>query len=241
MFIWIVASICAFFVKGLCGFANTLVFSSIASLTANNIFVSPVELLLGYPTNLIIAFKERDSIDLKICVPISLFVLIGSISGIFLLKNTDARIVKLCFGIVIVAVGFEMQFGKREFSKPSGGKALLYFVGVLSGILCGLYGVGALLGAYVGKIAESTKEFKANICMVFFVENSFRIVLYSLFGIIDVSIVKQAVQLIPFMFLGLFAGIKCSGAIEERVVKRIVILMMFVSGLYLIFTNFWFF
>ena len=29
MILWIIAAICAFFIKGLCGFANTLVFTSI--------------------------------------------------------------------------------------------------------------------------------------------------------------------------------------------------------------------
>ena len=29
MILWIIATLCAFFIKGLCGFANTLVFTSI--------------------------------------------------------------------------------------------------------------------------------------------------------------------------------------------------------------------
>lgn len=59
MILWIIAAICAFFVKGLCGFANTLVFTSILSFGVNNSLISPVELLLGYPGNLFLAWKER--------------------------------------------------------------------------------------------------------------------------------------------------------------------------------------
>ncbi len=51
MITWIIATIAAFFIKGLCGFANTLVFNSILAFGNNNINVSPVEVLLGYPTN----------------------------------------------------------------------------------------------------------------------------------------------------------------------------------------------
>ena len=39
MFFWIIATLSAFFVKGLCGFANTLVFTSIlsfGSMSKNN-------------------------------------------------------------------------------------------------------------------------------------------------------------------------------------------------------------
>ena len=58
MFWWIIATLSAFFVKGLCGFANTLVFTTLLSFGNQNIHISPVELLLGYPTNLIIAIKQ---------------------------------------------------------------------------------------------------------------------------------------------------------------------------------------
>ena len=46
--IWLsAAAVLAYFVKGLCGFANTLVFSTLLSFTADNIRISPVELALG--------------------------------------------------------------------------------------------------------------------------------------------------------------------------------------------------
>ena len=70
MIIWIIATLCAFFVKGLCGFANTLVFTSILSFGTANINISPVELMLGYPTNVIISWKERRSINPRICIPL---------------------------------------------------------------------------------------------------------------------------------------------------------------------------
>ena len=74
----------------------------------NNRNISPAELLLGYPTNVIMAWKERRSIQWKICIPLSALVIAGSIPGI------------------------------------------------LSGLLCGLYGIGALLGAYVSRVTEDS-------------------------------------------------------------------------------------
>lgn len=54
MIYWILATLTAFFIKGLCGFANTLVFTSILSFGIVNANISPVELLIGYPSNLIL-------------------------------------------------------------------------------------------------------------------------------------------------------------------------------------------
>ena len=45
MALYIIAALAAFFVKGLCGFANTLVFQSILSFGVNNASISPVELV----------------------------------------------------------------------------------------------------------------------------------------------------------------------------------------------------
>ncbi len=43
MWLWILATIVAFYIKGLCGFANTLVFTSILGFGTNNINISPIE------------------------------------------------------------------------------------------------------------------------------------------------------------------------------------------------------
>ena len=59
MILWVIAAFTAYFVKGLCGFANTLIFTSILSFGAANANISPVDLLLGYPANLIITWKDR--------------------------------------------------------------------------------------------------------------------------------------------------------------------------------------
>ena len=92
MIFWIIATLAAFYIKGLCGFANTLVFTSILSFGSANINISPVELVLGYPTNLIISFKERKSIDLKIVLPLSIMVIVGSIGGAIFLKEADITV-----------------------------------------------------------------------------------------------------------------------------------------------------
>ena len=57
--VMIPAVICAYLVKGMCGFANTLVFSTMMSFTANNVQISPLELVVGYPSNLILTVKNR--------------------------------------------------------------------------------------------------------------------------------------------------------------------------------------
>lgn len=237
MLYWIVATVAAFFVKGLCGFANTLVFTSILSFGVSNANISPVELLLGFPTNVILAWKERKSIRWGICLPLALLVVIGTIPGALFLKNADSGSIKIVFGVIIVLIGLEMLLRSRNTAGLKQSKVVLVIIGILSGVLCGLYGVGALLGAYISRVTDDSHSFKANICTVFVIENILRIILYSVWGILTFDIFRQAVVLIPFMLIGLCAGMLSGKFLDEKIVRKLVILMLIISGAALIVTN----
>ena len=237
MLLWIAATAVAFFVKGLCGFANTLVFTSILAFGTPNAGISPIELLLGYPTNLILAWRNRSRLRRKIVVPMTLLVLAGSVPGAFLLKNTDSGLIRTVFGAVAVLAGVDMLLRSPDRPRAKGRKLVLGIIGVLSGLLCGLFGAGVLLAAYVGRTTDTGDEFKANICAVFAAENTFRIVLYSLIGIITPGGVKQAALLAPVMLAGLYAGIKSAGALDDGTVKRLVTVLLILSGIAMIVMN----
>lgn len=227
----------AFYIKGLCGFANTLVFTSILAFGTTNINISPVELILGYPTNLILTWKNRNKLNKAIFIPLSILVLIGSIIGAVLLKKVNPGYIKIVFGIIVVLIGTEILL--REFNKLQlkESKIFLGVIGVLSGVLCGLFGVGALLAAYIGRVSNNSEEFKANISAVFIVENSFRIILYIVLGIFTLSGIKQAIILFPFMLIGLFLGIKSSKILNEKTVKILVIVLLIISGVMMVVNN----
>lgn len=53
--LFILAVVVAFLIKGLCGFANTLVFNTILSFGNSNASITPLELLVGYPSNMVLA------------------------------------------------------------------------------------------------------------------------------------------------------------------------------------------
>ena len=144
MYLWVIAAVAAYFIKGLCGFANTLVLTSILSFGAANANISPIDLLLGYPANLILTWKNRRRLDAKVWLPLA-----GSLPGALLLKHVDARAIKLVFGAVVIGLGTEML--TREFiqRRACSSRWMLAVIGVAAGVLCGLFGVGALLAAYV--------------------------------------------------------------------------------------------
>ena len=236
--VWlIVATLAASFIKGVCGFANTLVFTTILSFSFNNVQITPMDLVIGYPANVIIAWKERRQINWRISLPVAALIIFGNIPGIFMLKNVDTRTIKVIFGFFIIAMGIEMLMRERAGKKQKQSKIILGLIGVLSGLCCGLYGVGALLAAYVSRVAENSHEFKANICVVFVVENTIRIILYAATGILTLAVLKRVVILIPFMLAAVFLGMKSSSVLNEKVIKKIVIVLLILSGIVLIINN----
>lgn len=237
MILWIVAATVAYFIKGLCGFANTLVFTSILSFGAANASISPIDLVLGYPTNLILTWRNRRSLDRKVWLPLAALVLLGSVPGALLLKNVDARFIKLLFGLVVGALGAEMIVGTGRKKRPQSSKGTLALIGVAAGMLCGLFGVGALLAAYMGRVTEDGPSFKANISAVFIVDNTFRLVLYSFLGLLTPDTVKTVLLLMPFALLGLFGGMLCSRWLNESAVRKATAVLLVLSGFSLILKN----
>lgn len=237
MYLWIIATVVAYFIKGLCGFANTLVFTTILSFGTPNVNISPIDLLIGYPTNLILTWENRKKLDSKVYLPLIVLVIIGSIPGVFMLKNVNTSIIKLIFGVVVIVLGLEMLL--REYSKDSGksSRILLAIIGVASGVLCGLFGVGALLAAYVSSVTDDSQSFKANISAVFIVDNTFRIILYSTLHILTLDTLKRGLILIPFVLIGLIAGMKCSSIMNKNLAKKITAVLLVISGISLVIKN----
>ncbi len=234
--LWIIATLVAYFIKGLCGFANTLVFDSILGFGATNVNISPVELVLGYPTNMILMWRNRKKLSAKIILPLCAILITGSVAGAILLKNTDTTKIKIVFGAAVVLLGIELAvrefFGGAKLRKES--KVVLFVIGLVSGLLSGLFGVGVLLASYVNRVTKSNDEFKANISAVFLVENTVRIISYSVLGIINLQSLKTAATLMPFMLISLFAGMKSANLLNEKTVKKIVIVLLIISGVALI-------
>ena len=235
MSFFILATLAAFFVKGLCGFANTLVFQSILSFGVSNASISPVELVVGSPSNAILTWQNRKSLQPKIFLPLMALMLAGNIPGALMLSHIDGRIVKIIFGAAIIFIALDMLRGQGKPQKEN--KLLTALIGVAAGVLSGLFGVGALLAAYVSRITETGSAFKANISVVFLAENVFRFALYLALGLLNGASLLTAVKLMPFMLVGLFAGIAVSRKIDDRNIKKLVLVLLIVSGAVLILQN----
>ena len=224
----------AYFVKGVAGFANTLIFSGIMNYFTTNINISPIELLLGAPSNVLMICKNRKLISAKVVVPISICMIAGMIPGTFFLKVGADRLLKIILGVVVIALGVEMLMRLRANKQAKASWLFMVFIGVLSGVLIGIFGIGAFLVAYISRTSPDTNAFKGNLSCVFFVDNVFRTILYAVTGILTKTVLLNALMLAPLMLAGFGCGMLVSKYLPEKTVKLIVIILLIVNGVSLI-------
>lgn len=225
----------AYAVKGLTGFGNTLVFSSIMSFFSSNAQISPIEVILGAPSNIFIALRERRGFKPRVAFPLAALMIIGCVPGALFLKSGDPKLVKILFGVAITAVGAE-SFA-ADYLKLRPNKIALAIIGLTAGVMCGMYGIGALLVAYVSRTTSSPAEFRANVCFVFIFVDIFRAALYVATGIFTREIALSALALTPFMVIGLIAGTLLAKKLNAVIVKRAIMALLMLSGISLIITN----
>jgi len=233
-----ISTFIAFFIKALTGFGDTLVMGSLFSFVVSNRLTTPVNLILGIPTNAYIAWRERKNISLKVVIPLSLMLLVGMVPGTFLLKVGSDWILKSILGIVLVGLALEMW--TRHPTKSETTKKNLIFlvvIGVLSGVLAGLYGIGALLVAYISRTTDNKNQFRGNICWVFLINSIFTFFLYLYTGILNKEIFLLALYLSPAALLGMIIGVKVDSNMKEETLKKLVIALLIISGLILLFKN----
>lgn len=234
-----ISTLLAYIIKGITGFGNTLVMGSLFSFVVSNRLTTPVDLIFGIPTNTYIVWRGRKNISLKVVIPLSLMLLAGIIPGTFLLKEGNDRILKSILGVVVVGMALEMWTRKPNKNESQKNNPIfMVLIGVMSGVLAGLYGIGALLVAYISRTTDNKSEFRANICCVFLVDNIFRFFLYLYTGILNKEIFILTLFLSPAVFLGMMIGIKVDSKMKEETVKKVVIYLLIISGTVLLVKSF---
>lgn len=237
MVLMIIAAVVAYWIKGMCGFANTLVFTSILSFGMDNVNISPLELLIAIPSNLIMICQEHKHVNWRIALSVAAVVILGGLPGIFLLKSAGSQGVKLLLGALIIYTGIDMLWKETHGGGKPMSPGATVAMNFISGIFCGLYGIGALMAANIARITKDTHEARGTMSVVFILESMVRTTLYCVTGILTWDTALQAVKILPFTLLGLLLGSLCIRRVNERTARFVIIGALIVSGIALIAAN----
>ena len=231
------AVLAAYFVKGLSGFANSLVFGSIMNFFTTNLNIVPVDLLLGTPSNLILALHSRREIRWKTALILAAFMTVGTLPGVFLLKNGDDRMLKIVLGILILCLGVEMLTRDRRKAPRERKRWVTWALAALAGMLMGTFGIGAVMVVCVERLTDNPRAMRGTLCTVFLADNVIRTIMYAATGVLTAEVALTALKLLPMMILGLLGGMTLAGRLPDKTVRRIIIVMLMLMGASLALTN----
>jgi len=233
--LFLIATFAGAVVAGLSGFAFGLVAASLwlyilTPLQSATLIVTFGLVVQGYSV-----WKLRHALDWRKLWPFVLGAAFGVPAGVALLTWSDPRSVRIAVG------GFLVLYSLYAFFRPSvnpiksGGSAADAAVGFANGILAGLTGLAGILVTIWTGLRGWSKEVQRAV----FQPVAVAIFLMSAFwlganGTVTAETAELFVLGLPCLIAGTWLGLKLFGRINEATFRKVVLALLFASGVALI-------
>lgn len=164
-------------------------------------------------------------------------VLLGSlpfvILGSFLLVQVPAEILKRLLGLIVLFYVINYEFGVFKKYKPK--KIQIPFVGALYGFFSGLVGVGdPIKAALLNQIGLVKQEFIATMTIIAFIQNLFKVSIYSSFHLVTLDNWPIVLGLIIASFSGIYLGRNIVKKISPKLFRKLILLMLTIIAIKLL-------
>lgn len=235
LIVLIIGIFAGFFVQSVIGFAGGLValpfLLCVMPLSEAVSYIS-IFYFISTPIYLI---KEWPDVDKKLLKDLAISSLFGIIVGIIVLKYGKPLILKKGLGIFIVLFVINSLRGKSNLSQKSKLKSLFGFLG---GFFSGVFSTGGpLYVMIVQKETTNLKTFRATMFGTLGLVTVMRIPVLVIGGVMTMKEIYNSIYVLPFFILALYLGKKVYLKLDEVLIKKIILALLFVSGITLLINN----
>lgn len=222
-----------FFIQTIIGFGGSLI--ALPFL----LFVMPLSEAVSYLSifylisSPIYVYKEWEHIDKHLLKKIAFSSFFGVLAGILILVYGKPFILKQALGVFIILFVLNSLRIKKKLRLL---KRTKHFLGFLGGFFSGVFSTGGPL--YVMIVHNETtdiKTFRATMFGTLGLVTLFRIPALVAGGVMNMEQIYNSIYVVPFFILALFLGKKVYLKLNEVLIKRVVLGLLFVSGLMLVF------
>ena len=191
-------------------------------------------LLVNLPAELYVVRSSWQKISWRGVMVIFIGVGIGIPLGTWWLRWGDARFLLVVLGVFLVAVGAVFLFIRSRPSNRIPGWAAAP-IGVVSGVLTGLFGTGGPPLILYYQLSGSDKAaFRGNLMAIFLLMTTVRVPSYAAFGLITAPRLWSALAVLPAVIAGALVGNSIHLRIEETTFRRLVSAALLIIGLLLL-------
>jgi uncharacterized membrane protein YfcA len=224
-----------FFVQTITGFAGALI--ALPFL----LFVMPLPDAIGYLSIFYMistpfhVYKEWKYIDKSLLKKLAVSSFFGLSIGIVVLAYGQPIFLKKALGIFIILFVLHSLKAKKEiqlFSK------MKFFFGFLGGFFSGVFSTGGPLYLVIVKNETAdVKTLRATMFGVLGLITLMRIPILAFEGILTVNQLYNSLYVLPFFILALVLGKKVYLKLNDILLKRIMLGLLFLSGIVLLIKN----
>lgn len=221
-----------FFVQTIIGFAGALIalpFLLCVMPLAEAVSYISMFYLLSSP---IYVYKEWANIDKTLLKRLAITSFFGILAGIIVLLYAKPLFLKKALGVFVILFVLNSLRSKKTSTNLGKMKGVFGFLG---GFFSGLFSTGGPL--YVMVIQSETtnvRTFRATMFGALGLVTFMRIPVLAATGLMTMNQVYTAIYVIPFFILALFLGKKVYLKLDEVLLKKIILALLFVSGIVLV-------
>lgn len=233
--LFLVATFFGGITTGVAGFAMGLVVSGVwlhilTPLQTATLITGYGLLLQGYST-----WRFRRSLNWSKGIPLVLGSAAGIPLGVLLLNWVNPGHLKIAIGALLLVYS-AYGLARPTFKPVKAGAAADLGIGVANGILGGLTGLGGVIVTIWGQLHNWPKDVQRAVFqpVIFVVQAITAVWLVAGAGGAAGETTLLYVMGLPALFLGMWVGIKLYGKLDEVGFRRIVLVLLLLSGLFLI-------
>jgi len=213
------------------GFGSSVFFVPIASLYLDFHSVLGITAIFHLSSNISKIALFRKGIDKKLLINFGIPAVVFVIAGSFTTNYIDSKYLEIALAVFLIVLSLVFIVFRNLVVKPT--KTNSFVGGGLSGFIAGLLGTGgAIRGITLAAYNLEKDAFIATSALIDFVIDFSRSGVYFYNGYLH----KHDIYLIPFLllvgFIGTWIGKKILNTISQEVFKKIVLVLIFVIGVY---------
>ena len=223
----------AVFTQCLSGFGVALVAMALLPSMIGIHVATPLVAVIALVLEIILVYRYRQSLEVHAIWRIVLAALLGTPLGVYLLSNVNENISLTVLGIVITGYAVYALLGLKM--PRLDGSAWAYLAGWFGGLLGGAYNTsGPPVILYADCRRWPPDVFKSNLQGYFLISSVAVVASHILNGNLTPQVWNIFWWTIPFILVGLVAGLGLGRWLNPVIFRRLVLVLLIVMGIRLI-------
>jgi uncharacterized membrane protein YfcA len=223
----------AYLIFGMSGFGSTIIAVPLLAHLVPLKFAIPVVVVLDCISAFSMGLKLRDQVWKSEFIPMLPFLVVGLITGAFVLMKLPGKWLLLVLGVFVLIFAINFLVTRQSMLRLP--RWCVAPIGLFAGTTSSAFGVGGPIYVFYFTARGATPEqIRATVPAVFSFTSVARILIFATIGLFNREVLTTTALLLPAMALGLWCGHKLHGKLTRDQALRVVGALLLLSGTSLI-------